>query len=98
MPVASRAAPSGARAVYGRAVRDYRPQADKTGVEKLLQAFAKNVHVTIDGRRRPMRARIAEGEERERLWAMACDNYSGYARYQRRAGDRVIPVIALLPR
>jgi hypothetical protein len=45
-----------------------------------------------------MRAHIAEGEERERLWTMACDNYSGYATYQRRAGDRLIPVIALQPR
>lgn len=53
------------------------------------------VDVTIDGRRRPMLARVAEGEERGRLWAMANDNYSGYARYQHRAGDRVIPVIAL---
>jgi deazaflavin-dependent oxidoreductase (nitroreductase family) len=57
-----------------------------------------DVHLTFDGRRRPMRARVAAGEERERLWAMACDNYSGYARYQERAGDRVIPVIALEPR
>lgn len=57
-----------------------------------------DVEVTFDGRRHPMRARIALGEERERLWAMACDNYSGYACYQERAGDRVIPVIALEPR
>jgi deazaflavin-dependent oxidoreductase (nitroreductase family) len=53
------------------------------------------VDVTFDGRRRPMRARVTQGEERARLWAMACDNYSGYARYQERAGDRVIPVIVL---
>jgi deazaflavin-dependent oxidoreductase (nitroreductase family) len=57
-----------------------------------------DVEVTFDGRRRPMRARIAEGEERARLWAMAVDNYSGYATYARRAGGRVIPVIALEPR
>jgi deazaflavin-dependent oxidoreductase (nitroreductase family) len=57
-----------------------------------------DVDVTFDGRRRPMRARVAAGKERERLWAMACDNYSGYARYQERAGDRVIPVIAVEPR
>ena len=57
-----------------------------------------DVEVTFDGRRRPMRARIAEGDERERLWAMACDNYSGYGTYQRRAGERVIPVVALEPR
>jgi deazaflavin-dependent oxidoreductase (nitroreductase family) len=57
-----------------------------------------DVEVTIGGQRRPMRARVAEGEERERLWRMACDNYSGYEAYQRRAGDRVIPVVALEPR
>jgi deazaflavin-dependent oxidoreductase (nitroreductase family) len=58
-----------------------------------------DVDVTIDGRRRPMRAEIAaEGEERDRLWRIVCDNYSGYATYQRRAGGRVIPVVALRPR
>jgi deazaflavin-dependent oxidoreductase (nitroreductase family) len=57
-----------------------------------------DVEVTIDGGRRPMRGSVAEGEERERLWAMACDNYSGYETYRRRAGDRVIPVVALRPR
>ena len=46
-----------------------------------------------------MRAEIvAEGEERERFWRIVCDNYSGYATYQRRAGSRVIPVVALRPR
>jgi deazaflavin-dependent oxidoreductase (nitroreductase family) len=57
-----------------------------------------DVEVTMDGRRRPMRARIAQGEERDRLWAMVCDHYTGYATYQRRAGDRLIPVVALTPR
>jgi deazaflavin-dependent oxidoreductase (nitroreductase family) len=57
-----------------------------------------DVAVTIGGKRRPMRAEVAEGRERERLWAMACDNYRGFATYQRRAGDRVIPVVALRPR
>jgi deazaflavin-dependent oxidoreductase (nitroreductase family) len=57
------------------------------------------VEVTIDGQRRPMRAEIAsEGEGRERLWGIVCDNYSGYAAYARRAGGRVIPVVALKPR
>ena len=56
-----------------------------------------DVEVTVEGRRRPMRAGIAQGEERERLWALAIDNYSGYATYQRRAGDRLIPVVVLEP-
>ena len=57
-----------------------------------------DVEVTVEGARRPMRARITAGEERDRLWAIACDNYSGYATYQRRAGDRLIPVVVLEPR
>jgi deazaflavin-dependent oxidoreductase (nitroreductase family) len=56
------------------------------------------VEVSVDGGRRPVRARIADGEERERLWAIVCDNYSGYATYQRRAGSREIPVVVLEPR
>jgi deazaflavin-dependent oxidoreductase (nitroreductase family) len=57
-----------------------------------------DVAVTLRAERVPMQATIAEGEERERLWAMAVDNYSGYERYQTRAGDRTIPVVALRPR
>jgi deazaflavin-dependent oxidoreductase (nitroreductase family) len=57
-----------------------------------------DIEVTIEGRRVPMRADIAQGEERERLWAIACDNYSGFATYQLRAGERVIPVVTLRPR
>src|SRR5947209_7686152 len=57
-----------------------------------------DVEVTMDGRRRPMRATIVTGPERERLWATGCDNYSGYAPYQRRAGDRLIPVVSLSSR
>jgi deazaflavin-dependent oxidoreductase (nitroreductase family) len=56
------------------------------------------VDVTFEGRRRPMRAEIAADAERARLWDVVCDNYSGYATYQRRAGDRLIPVVALAPR
>jgi deazaflavin-dependent oxidoreductase (nitroreductase family) len=57
-----------------------------------------DVEVTLRGERVPMHATIAQGAEREELWAMAVDNYSGYTRYQRRAGDRTIPVVALRPR
>jgi deazaflavin-dependent oxidoreductase (nitroreductase family) len=57
-----------------------------------------DVEVTLRGERVPMRATIVEGEERDRLWAMAIDNYSGYSRYQQRAGARQIPVVALRPR
>lgn len=56
-----------------------------------------DVGVTIDGERHAMRARVAVGEERERLWAIVCDHYSGYAAYQARTGGRVIPVVVLEP-
>jgi F420H(2)-dependent quinone reductase len=55
------------------------------------------VAVTVNGERRPMRARVAAGEERERLWDVVCDHYSGYAAYQARTGGRVIPVVVLDP-
>jgi deazaflavin-dependent oxidoreductase (nitroreductase family) len=54
-----------------------------------------DVEVTLRGEQVPMQATVAEGSERDRLWAMAVDNYSGYERYQRRAGNRTIPVVAL---
>jgi len=41
-------------------------------------------------------AREASGDERDRLWALAVQNYSGYASYQTRT-DRVIPVMVLSP-
>src|SRR3954447_17795433 len=34
-----------------------------------------DVAVTVNGERRPVRARVAQGEERERLWAVVCDHY-----------------------
>jgi deazaflavin-dependent oxidoreductase (nitroreductase family) len=57
-----------------------------------------DVEVTVGGERVPMHATIAQGAEREELWSMAVDHYSGYARYQERAGGRTIPVVALRPR
>jgi deazaflavin-dependent oxidoreductase (nitroreductase family) len=57
-----------------------------------------DVEVTVGGERLAMHATIAQGEERRRLWDMAVDHYSGYARYQERAGGRTIPVVALRPR
>ena len=54
------------------------------------------VHVA----RRPMevRAHIAEGEERERLWSSITKGRGPYAAYQKSAQPRVIPVVVLAPR
>ena len=43
-------------------------------------------------------AHVTEGEERERLWRIACELYPGYETYQVRAGAREIPVVKLSPR
>jgi deazaflavin-dependent oxidoreductase (nitroreductase family) len=42
----------------------------------------------------PARARTAEGEERERLWAKANEVWPHYAEYQEKT-DREIPVVVL---
>lgn len=42
-------------------------------------------------------ARQAEGNERERYWAIAEALYPGYRLYKRKAGSRTIPVMVLEP-
>ncbi len=42
-------------------------------------------------------ARVAVGEERERLWAQMAEVYPPYNEYQERAGARTIPVVVLDP-
>lgn len=44
---------------------------------------------------RSVTAEEAAGEERERLWQKAVDQYSGYADYQKTTGGRRIPVMIL---
>lgn len=46
---------------------------------------------------RHVRARVAEGEEREQLWQLANEVYADFDTYQLTA-DRVIPVVVLEPR
>jgi deazaflavin-dependent oxidoreductase (nitroreductase family) len=43
------------------------------------------------------RARVAEGEERERLWKQMAKLYPPYDHYQEHAGARRIPVVVLDP-
>jgi deazaflavin-dependent oxidoreductase (nitroreductase family) len=42
----------------------------------------------------PVRASVATGEERERLWALMCEVWPAYEEYQART-DREIPVVVL---
>lgn len=52
--------------------------------------------VDLGSQRLRVRAREADGRERERLWAQAVASDASYARYQRRTTRR-IPVIVLDP-
>jgi deazaflavin-dependent oxidoreductase (nitroreductase family) len=45
---------------------------------------------------RPMRARVADAEERARLWPLITADHANYAGYQRKT-DREIPVVLLEP-
>lgn len=55
-----------------------------------------DVEAVIGGKRRRMRARIAEAEEREQLWPKVTKKYRGYAQYQTRT-QREIPLVILDP-
>lgn len=53
--------------------------------------------VEVGSRRVKVRARVAEGEERQRLWRAINDQYSGFDEYAART-DRDIAVFVLDPR
>ena len=61
-----------------------------------LRAHPETV-VEVGRERRPVRARVLEGEERERMWDRVVALYRHYADYQRRARDRQIPLVVLEP-
>ena len=62
-----------------------------------LRAHPDAVAADIRGRRVSVRARVLDGDERERIWRLVNDNYDGYDVYQQRAGARTIPVVLLEP-
>jgi deazaflavin-dependent oxidoreductase (nitroreductase family) len=53
-----------------------------------------DTEVQVGREHRPVHARVATPEERERLWPRVVENYSGYAEYQKRT-DRLIPLVIL---
>jgi deazaflavin-dependent oxidoreductase (nitroreductase family) len=53
--------------------------------------------VQVGSRRLNVRARVADPQERERLWPMVVKVYGGYQDYQRRT-EREIPLVILEPR
>jgi deazaflavin-dependent oxidoreductase (nitroreductase family) len=54
--------------------------------------------ITVDGLTRHVRAYEAEGEEKERLWRLALETYPGFTDYEKRLGERSIPIMVLAPR
>ena len=54
------------------------------------------VEVTMEGRTRPMRARVASADEKAELWPRVVAAHRGYAQYQTRT-DRDIPLVILEP-
>jgi deazaflavin-dependent oxidoreductase (nitroreductase family) len=57
-----------------------------------------DAEIQVGRQRMPVRARVAEGEERARLWTRAdAVNQGQYAVYQSRT-SRVIPIVVLEPR
>jgi deazaflavin-dependent oxidoreductase (nitroreductase family) len=55
-----------------------------------------DVEITMRGRTRKMKARVASTEERADLWPRVTGKYRGYASYQTRT-DREIPLVLLEP-
>lgn len=63
-----------------------------------IRRHPDSVAIQTAGSPVPVRARVAEGPERARLWERVNDNYNGYSVYQARAAGRTIPVVVLEPR
>jgi deazaflavin-dependent oxidoreductase (nitroreductase family) len=56
-----------------------------------------DVEVAVGGEpKRPMRARVADADERARLWPQVVAKYKGYGNYQAKT-DREIPLVLLEP-
>ena len=53
--------------------------------------------VQVGSRRLPVHARVADPQERARLWPVVVSVYSGYEGYRRRT-EREIPLVILEPR
>ena len=52
--------------------------------------------VRLGGELRPVRAREVQGLERDRLWAMVCEDFATYRHYESKT-KRLIPIFVLDP-
>lgn len=88
--------------VYGRDGANFVLVASKGGYPKNPAWFHNlqanpDTTVQVGSKRLDVRARVAEGEERDRLWKLMVGVYGGYEGYRRRT-EREIPVVVLEPR
>ena len=64
---------------------------------KNIEASPDDVEIQVKDQRMPVRPRVAEGEEHERLWKLMAEVWPDYDEYQKQT-DREIPVVVLEPR
>ena len=88
--------------VYGRDGENLVLVASKGGYPKHPAWFHNllanpDTTVQVGSRTLNVHARVAEGEERERLWALMVGVYGGYEDYRKRT-EREIPLVVLEPR
>jgi len=88
--------------VYGRDGENFVLVASKGGFPKNPAWFHNlkahpDTTIQVGSRRLNVHARVAEGEERARLWQLMIGVYSGYESYRQRT-EREIPLVVLEPR
>jgi len=88
--------------IYGAAEGSYVVIASKGGAPKhplwFLNLEAKpECEAQVGAKHVVARARVAEGEERLRLWDKLAEIYPPYLDYLKAAGEREIPVVVLDP-
>ncbi len=88
--------------VYGRDGENLILVASKGGYPKNPAWFHNlranpDTTVQVGSRSLNVHARVAEGEERTRLWSLMVGVYSGYEGYRKRT-EREIPLVVLEPR
>jgi F420H(2)-dependent quinone reductase len=88
--------------VYGRDGENFVLIASKGGYPKNPAWFHNlkanpDTTIQVGSKRQDVHARVAEGEERARLWKLMVGVYGGYEGYRKRT-EREIPVVVLEPR
>jgi deazaflavin-dependent oxidoreductase (nitroreductase family) len=67
---------------------------DDPGWVKNIEAAPDDVEIQVKANRIPVRASVAQGEERDRLWKLMTEIWPDYDEYQERT-EREIPVVVL---